>query len=48
MQKNLSFNDVAIVSVKENGYKIHFCYMSKDGAINLLRNTDLTEKSRAL
>ena len=42
----MSFTDIAIVSVKANDYRIHFWYMSKDEAINLLRNTDFTEKSR--
>ena len=46
MQKAMSFTDIAIVSVKANDYRIHFWYMSKDEAINLLRNTDFTEKSR--
>ena len=30
MQKVMNFNDVAIVSIKKNYYRIHFCYMSKD------------------
>ena len=42
MQKAISFNDAAIVSVKQNDYRIHFLYISKDEAINLLRSTDLT------
>ena len=40
--------NVIFVSVKGNHYRIHFGYMSKDEAINLLRNGDLTEKSRNL
>ena len=44
MQKDLSFDNIAIVSVKGNNYRIHFWYMSKDEAIKLLRNGDLTEK----
>ena len=32
MQKAMSFNKIAIVYVKENACKIHFWYMSKDGA----------------
>ena len=48
MQKAMNFNDAAIVTVKGNGYWIHFFYMGKDEAINLLKNADLTEKSRAL
>ena len=31
----MSFNDATIVSVKENDYRIHFWYMSKDEATNL-------------
>ena len=48
MQKDISFNNVAIVSVKEKDYRIHFLYMSIDEAINLLRNGDLIEKSEIL
>ena len=44
----MSFNDFAVVFVKGNDYRIHFLYMSKDEAINLLRNVDLTEKSRKI
>ena len=29
MQKAMNFNDVAIVYIKGNDYRIHFCYMSK-------------------
>ena len=36
-QEAKSFNDVAIVSVKRNDYRIHFLYMSKDKATNLLK-----------
>ena len=28
MQKTMSFKDVAIVYVKGNAYRIHFCYMN--------------------
>ena len=41
MQKAMNFNDVAIVSVKGSDYRIHFCYMSKDDAINIMKNSDL-------
>ena len=44
MQKAMNFNDAAIVTVKGNGYWIHFLYMGKDEAINLLKNAGLTEK----
>ena len=41
----MRLNDVGIVSVKGFGYRIHFLYMSKDEAINFLRNADLTVKN---
>ena len=40
----MSFNDVAIVPVIGNDYRIHFWYKSKDEAINLLKNADLSKK----
>ena len=45
MQKALSFNDVAIVSVKGSDYRIHFWHMSKNDAINIMKNSNLLEKS---
>ena len=44
MQKAMSFNDVAISSVKGSDYRIHFCCMSKDDAINIMNNSDLNDK----
>ena len=44
MQKAISFNDVAIVSIKENDYRIHFWYKSKDDAISIINNSSLIEK----
>ena len=44
MIKSVSFNDVAIVSVKGNAYRIHFCFMSKNDAINLLNNSVFSNK----
>ena len=44
----MSFNDISIVSVKGNDYRILFWYMSKDKAINSLRNAKLMEKSGTL
>ena len=29
MQKAMGFNNIAIVYIKENAYRIHFWYMSK-------------------
>ena len=44
MQKAISFNNVAIVYVKGSAYRIHFWYMSKDEAINIINGSNLTEK----
>ena len=41
MQKAMNFNDVAIVSVKQSDYRIHFWCMSKDDAINIMNNSNL-------
>ena len=44
----MNFNYVAIVSIKENGYRIHFWYMSKNDAINIMNNFSLSEKKGIL
>ena len=48
MQKAMNFNDVAIVSIKENDYRIHFWYMSKNDAIALMTNSNLNDKNEIL
>ena len=48
MQKAMSFNDVAIVSIKGNDYRIQFWYMSIDDAINVMHNSNLIDKKGAL
>ena len=48
MQKAMSFNDVAIVSIKGNNYRTHFWYISKDGAINIIHNSNLIDKKGTL
>ena len=48
MQKAVNFNYVAIVSIKENDYRIHFWYMSKDDAITIMNNSNLNEKTGSL
>ena len=48
MQKAISFNNAAIVYVKENAYRINFWYMSKDDAINIMNCSNLVEKRRVL
>ena len=44
MQKPMNFNDVANVSIKGSDHRIHFWYMSKNYAINIMKNSDLNEK----
>ena len=48
MQRALTFNDVAIASIKGNDNNIHFSYMSKNGAINIMKNSKLNEKIGSL
>ena len=44
MQKAMSFNNIAIVYVKGNAYKIIFWYMSKQDAINIINSSNLVDK----
>ena len=45
----MNFNDVIIViTVKESDCKIHVWYISKDDAINIMKNFDLNEKTGLL
>ena len=48
MQKAVSFNDVASVYIKGSAYRIHFWYMRKDDAINIMNNSSLIDKIRVL
>ena len=48
VQKAMNFKNVAIVPVKGNDYRIHFCYMSKDHAISIMHNSRLNEKKGVL
>ena len=44
----MSFNDVAIVYVKGNAYKIHFWYMSKYDVISIMNNSNLVDQKGVL
>ena len=44
----MSCNDVAIVYVKGSAYRIHFSYISKDDAINIMNNFNLVDKKGVL
>ena len=48
MQKAMSFNNIAIVYIKENAYRIHFWYISKDDAINIMTGSYLVDKRGVL
>ena len=48
MQEAMSFNNVSIVSVKGNDYRIHFWYIDKDDAISIMRNSNLMDKKDTL
>ena len=48
MQKAMSFNNIAIVYVKGNAYRIHFWYMSIDDAINIKNGSNLNDKRGVL
>ena len=44
MQKAMDFNNIAIVYIKGSAYRIHFRYMSKDDAINIMNGSNLVDK----
>ena len=48
MQKAMNFNNVAIVYVKGNAYRIPFWHMSKDDAFNIMNGSNLIDKRGVL
>ena len=48
MLKATSFDNIAIVYVKINAYRINFWYMSKNDAINIMNGSNLVDKSGVL
>ena len=44
----MSFNNITIVYVKGKAYRIHFWYMSKDDAINIMNGLNLDDKKGVL
>ena len=48
MQKAMSFNNVAIVYIKGNAYRINFWYLSKDIAIYIMNCSNLVDKRGVL
>ena len=45
MQNGTSLDDVAIVSIKGNDYRIHFRYISKIDTMSIMNNSNLNEKN---
>ena len=45
IQKAMNFNDVDVVSITGNDYRIHFWYMSKDEAVTLMTDSNLSDKN---
>ena len=44
----MNFDDVATVSIKGNDYRIHFWYISKNGATSIMNNSNLNEITGSL
>ena len=44
----MNFNDVAIAFVKGSQYRIHFWYMSKNDAVNIMNYSNLIDKKGVL
>ena len=48
LMMSMDRSDIAILNIKRADYRCIISGISKDKAINLMQNTDLTEKSRTL
>ena len=48
IQKTINFNDVSIVSIKGNDYRIHLWGISKNDAVTLMTNSNLSDKNGIL
>ena len=44
----MGFNNIVIVYIKKNAYRIHFWYMSKDDTINIMTGSNLVDKRGVL
>ena len=44
----MSFNNVVIVFVKGSAYRIHFWYLSKDDAIDIINGSNLNDEKGVL
>ena len=48
MQKAMGFNNIAIVYIKKSAYRIHFWYISKYDAMNIINGSILHDKRGVL
>ena len=48
MQKAMDFNNIAIVYIKGSTYRIHFWYMCKDDAINIMNDSSILHDKRGI
>ena len=48
LMMSMNLSDIAILNIKGSNYDSVFSLSSKNKAINLLKNIDLTEKSRTI
>ena len=48
MQKAIGFSNIAIVYIKENADRIHFWYMRKDDANNIMTGSNLVDRKGVL
>ena len=48
MQKDMNVNNIAVFYVKGSAYRIHFGYMSKDDAINIMNGSNVTDERGVL
>ena len=48
MQEAISFNNIAIVYIEGNAYRINFWYISKDDTINIMNVSNLVDKRGVL
>ena len=48
LMMNMNLSDIAILDIKGSDYRCIISLISKNEAINLMQNADLTEKSRTL
>ena len=48
MQKAMGFNNIAIAYIIGSAYRIHFWYISKDDAINIMNGSILHDKRGTL